>query len=633
MCGISGFLNYDNHRELATAANEIQKSRGPDANGIWSNDFLSISHQRLSIIDLDDRSNQPMLKRNLVIAFNGEIYNYKELKSQLQKDHGTSFKTNSDTEVILELFAIYGINCLSFLIGMFAVAIYDSDSKTLFLARDHFGIKPLYFTRNNERFAFSSELKTLKKLVGQNFNLSNQALAASMQLLWLPDAYCIFEEVHRLMPGHYATINQTGMVNITAYWQLEDKTNHNIKELNEPDAIEYLATEFEKSIERHLVADVEVGSFLSGGLDSSLISVAAAQKTGYLRTFTIGMSEKDKKIEKMADDQYYAELLAEKMGFNHESIVADPDIVSLLPQVVYNLDEPIGDPAALNSHLICKTAHDEGLKVLLSGMGSDEIFFGYRRQKALAYAQKYKDLPKALRAIIKPIVSAAPVKLGSHGIRSSRWAKKFLTFAELPNNDAYLRSYSQYTASELAVLMPNFKKEQLESLSIFHNEVMDSLYQADFINNLCQTDIKLFMSGLNLTYTDRSSMANSMEVRVPFIDKNFVEAAMQINSSYKFQNNSSKSILKKMAERYLPKEIIYRPKSNFALPTRRWLSNELSEMVNDLLSKDRINSRGWFNSNEVDKIIKSHNAGWEDNSAKIYQMLTIELWAQNFLDN
>lgn len=633
MCGLAGFINFKNNKELAIQAGVKQCHRGPDAQSVWVHNNVALSHQRLSIIDLDSRADQPLAKDGLVIIFNGEIYNYLELKKQIIAiDPSVNFKTTSDTEVLLELYRIKNAKCLDDLIGMFVFAIFDINNGKLFIARDHFGIKPLFFTQIDNCFAFSSELKSLIDIPGFDKSVNLSSLLGAVNYLWVPGNESMFNNCHKLPAAHYLEIDATTnalAVQMHKYWELDT----NIKFMTERDAVSQLDSVLERSIKRHMVADVPVSSFLSGGLDSSLISVMASGINPNLSTFTIATSEKDKNIEQMPDDEKYAQLLADKYHFDHHEIAINAEIVNELPKMVYNLDEPIGDPAAINTYLICNAARKMGVKVLLSGMGADEIFFGYRRQKATLLALRYQKVPSFIRKIIQSTIGILPVKAFGRGIRWVRWAKRFISFADLPLEEAYMKSYSYYDQSELTKLFKSNINDQYQKLRDQHKTFFNKNYKSDPFNKICYTDINMFMLGLNLTYTDRASMAASVEVRVPFIDREVVSMAMQTEGSLKFKNKETKYILKKVAEKLLPNEIIYRPKASFGAPIRSWISNDLKEMVDSLLSKENVERRGFFNYEYIDKIIERDRKGDEDNAYRIYQLLTIELWCRNFLDN
>jgi len=628
MCGLAGYVNYRELNKIAKLANAIQYHRGPDHQGTYINENTLICSQRLSIIDLDQRSNQPLKKHDLVIAFTGEIYNYRELKEKLRSEHNTEFQTESDTEVILELYNIYGEKCLDYLLGMFVIAIYDIQKRSFFIARDHFGVKPLFYFKKNNSFAFASELKTLIQTTGSKGTINRSALVAGLNYLWIPEQDSIFKEFKKLPPGHYINFKENGDFKIAKYYHLPTECTNK----PEDEIVEEFRSVIESSIKRHLVSDVEVSSFLSGGLDSSLISVIAGKSLPKLSTYTIGTLAEDKKVERMPDDQKYAKIVAEKYGFDHHEIVIKPDIVDLLPQIVFSLDEPIGDPAAINTYLISKAAHERGVKVLLSGMGADEILFGYRRQIATLLSQKYKKLPGGIRGLTKELVNIMPTRINNRGLKMARWAKRFLNFADLPLEQAYQRSYSYYDIPQLQNLFNDIEPVDIENLRTQHKNIFESAYVGDPINQMCFTDINMFMPGLNLTYTDRASMAASVEVRVPFIDRKVVEAAMRIPGNLKYKNKQSKYVLKKVAEKYLPKKIVYRPKASFGAPIRSWMKGELRPMVLDLLSEETIKRRGIFNYKEVDKIITNDLKGREDNAYQIYYLLTLELWFQAFLD-
>jgi asparagine synthase (glutamine-hydrolysing) len=633
MCGIAGFINFPDPQELIGMANQTQAHRGPDSQGAWTQENIAFAHQRLSIIDLAARSDQPFVKDGLVMIFNGEIYNYRELKERiLSENPSIEFRTSSDTEVLLECYRQKREKCLADLVGMFSFAIYDIKEKSLFMARDHFGIKPLFYTLTGNRLAFSSELKTLVKLPGFDRRLDRQSLVGAMNYLWIPGDRTMFEGCFKLPPAHYMkaeTAASTLRPEIVCYWNPPVSACH----ADEKEALDALTQCMEASMQRHMIADVPVSSFLSGGLDSSLISVMAANNGARLSTYTISTSEKDKKIEKMPADEKYARKIAESHGFDHHEIQLDPDIVRDLPSMVYTLDEPIGDPAALNTYLICKAARASGVKVLLSGMGADEIFFGYRRQRATLLASRYQRLPAIFRRPLEALAAKLPVKAFGKGIRLTRWAKRFLSFASLSPEEAYMRSYSYYNEKELQQLFREDISEEYAGLRQQHKQLYMGNDYLDEVNKMCYTDIHLFMTGLNLTYTDRASMAASVEVRVPFIDKEVVELAMQIAGDLKYKDGQQKYILKKMAEKYLPADIIYRPKASFGAPIRSWISHDLKNMIDDLLSREQVEKRGLFNYEYILRLINEDRKGVADHAYRLYQLLTVELWLKEYVDN
>jgi asparagine synthase (glutamine-hydrolysing) len=631
MCGLAGFIGFANNADLAACANKIQQHRGPDNQSVWHDDYIAFAHQRLSIIDLSEAANQPFHKHNLVAIFNGEIYNYKELQNKLRTEKGVEFKTSSDTEVVIEMYRNYGYDCLDHFLGMFAFAVYNKDNHDLFIVRDHFGIKPLFYTQVNGAFAFSSELKTLISLPGFNKTINAKSLVSCLNYIWISGNETMFNGCYKLPPAHYMLYSKTGGLKIVKYWDLP-QSNGGIKSSNIDSVADDVADVMESSVKRHMVADVPVSSFLSGGLDSSLISVLAKRSNEHLSTYTIGTEEEDKKVEKMPDDEKYADMLAKMHHFDHNVIKISPDILKDLPHMVRHLDEPIGDPAAINTYLICKAAKQKGVKVLLSGMGADEIFFGYRRQKATLMALRFNRLPGPVKYMIAKMVNILPVKISGKGFKFGRWAKRFMSFATMPIHEAYMRSYSYYDTKGLKELVKPEYWNGVEEINEEHKRIFDARFQSDSINRICNTDISMFMLGLNLTYSDRASMAASVEVRVPFIDKQVVTKAMEIPGKLKIHNGESKFILKKAAEKFLPHKIIYRPKASFGAPIRSWISNDLKGMVDELLSEQVINKRGFVNYGVVKKLIDNDRNGTEDNAYQIYQLLTLELWCREFLD-
>lgn len=631
MCGLAGFIGFKSNIDLAVNANRIQQHRGPDNQSVWHDDYIAFAHQRLSIIDLSEAANQPFHKHNFAIIFNGEIYNYKELQNKLKSEKQVEFKTSSDTEVVLEMYIHYGAECLNFFLGMFAFAVYDKNSHELFIVRDHFGIKPLFYTQINGAFAFSSELKTLVSVPGFNKTINAKSLVSCLNYIWISGNETMFDGCQKLPPAHYMIYNSDGL-KLVKYWDLKDngvvKTSSNTNSMADD-----VANTVELSVKRHMVADVPVSCFLSGGLDSSLISVLAKKSNEHLSTYTIGTDDRDKKAERMPDDEKYADQLAREFQFDHHVIKISPDIIKDLPHMVRCLDEPIGDPAAINTYLICKAAREKGVKVLLSGMGADEIFFGYRRQKATLMALRFNLLPKPLKYLISKMVNLLPVKISGKGFKFGRWAKRFMSFATMPLNQAYMRSYSYYDTNQLKELLNNDYWPGIDAINKEHEEIFNSKFKKDSINSICNTDINMFMLGLNLTYSDRASMAASVEVRVPFIDRLVISKAMEIPGDLKIKNGESKYILKKAAEKWLPHKIIYRPKASFGAPIRSWISNDLKGMVDELLSEKAIAKRGFVNYAVVKRLIENDRNGIEDNAYQIYQLLTLELWCREYLDS
>ena len=627
MCGIAGFIDYPTTVEpYIHEVAGIQHHRGPDHQALWQEEGVALCHQRLSIIDLSAAAHQPITRDHLVIVYNGELYNYRELRARLEKEHRITFTTESDTEVILVAYQLFGPDCLLLFRGMYALAIYDTRNGQLFLARDPFGIKPLFYFQQQKMLAFASELKTLVRTPGFNRTVSQKGLLAALNYLWLPEQTCMFDQARKLPAGSYLLRQADGTVNIVRYYHLPARQ----LPASRAEQVDLLDEALRESVAYHMVADVPVAAFLSGGLDSSLLAVLAARHNQDISTYSIGITAADKKIEQMPDDARYARQLAERFGFNHHEIVLNPSITDELPRMVYHLDEPIGDPAAINTWLISKAAREQGSKVLLSGMGADELFFGYRRQKATLLAAR---LPRWANAGLGALAGVLPVQLAGRGFKPGRWLQRYATFASLPLPDAYMRSYSYYSRQELSTLLATDLGRYFDELVDEHRALFNKRYPNDPINQMCYTDVHMFMNGLNQTYTDRASMAASVEVRVPFIDKSMIELAMAIPGKYKYHRGEQKSILKEVATRYLPKEIIYRPKASFGAPIRSWISGPLREMVQDLLSESQIKKRGIFNYAYINKMIKDDRQGRKDYAYQIYELLTLELWWRTFVDD
>ncbi len=622
MCGIVGLFNQP-ELSISKMSGAISH-RGPDAQGIYQNGYVSLGHRRLSIIDLTESANQPLVKDGLVIVFNGEVYNYKELAAELNKQ-GVNFNTNSDTEVVLEAWRAWGARSLNRLRGMFAFAIYDEQSQGLFLARDEFGIKPLFYKLDGNKLIFSSELKSLKAL-SLGLEVDPQAVVTHLEYLWLPDNQCIYKGVQKFPSGCYAQMSMKSGLRIKRYSDIFEPSNKS--NMAPGDCVASLQKTIEDSVDAHMIADVPVSVLLSGGLDSSIIASLASRNNPDIEAYTIAFRSEDKKFEAMPDDAFYARKVAKMLDIKLNEIEITPNIVELWPKLVAMLDEPIGDAAAINTYLICEAARKAGSKVLLSGMGADEIFAGYRKHYACLLAAKYRRLmPKFGHKSLEFLVNKLPVASGSGGYRYIRWLKRFLAFAGMPEEAAFQRSYSYYSQCDLGNLLSKDYQQYLSKPFVDHSKIYNKYADLDQINRMCYVDSQWFMRGLNLTYSDRASMAASSEVRVPFVDKEVVTCAFSMPGKVKIRKGKTKSVLKEAARAWLPDEIINRPKAGFAAPLRSWIRGELKPMIDDyLLSSDGFLSRDICNRDAVNIMIRDDRAGKFDYSQQIWQFLTLEIW-------
>ena len=627
MCGVAGAYQQPDGKVLVTAMVDRLVHRGPDAGAVVEmvdpDTAVVLGHRRLSIIDLSSAADQPFAKGGLTLTYNGELYNYRELRHELEA-LGSGFATASDTEVVLEAWRAWGAGALRRFRGMYAFAIHDERSGSLTLARDPFGIKPLYVMPRGDGILFASELKAIVAAVGPELAIDPGAMVASALYYWLPQEFDALRGVNRHPAGTWAEYHRDGSVSRGVFW---DTAAEAALAAHGPRAD--VRGVVAASVRAHLVADAPVASFLSGGLDSSIVTLLAHRSDPSIEAYTIAFRPEDQRLESMPDDARYARRLADHLGIRLHEIEIHPDVVEMLPRMVDILDEPIGDPAAINTLLMCDAARDAGVKVLLSGMGADELFGGYRKHLAMLVAERYRRMPATLRSAIAPAVRALPVAVGGRGLRTVRWAQRFLTFGELPEEEAFRRSYTLYDRDELAGLLDAGLAGQVDIVTERHREVYEDNQLDDVVSRMCLADTRMFMPGLNLTYTDRASMAASTEVRVPFVDPVVMSAAFSLPGTEKIRGRHQKAALKDAARDWLPREIIDRPKASFGAPLRAWVTNDLRELVDDVLLRGDLVGSGFLRAAPLQRLVDDQRSGRRDEAKQVWQLLSLELWYRN----
>jgi asparagine synthase (glutamine-hydrolysing) len=625
MCGIAGALGQHDGKQLVAAMTERLGHRGPDAGALVEHvtptSSVVLGHRRLAIIDPTAAADQPLSRGGLTLVYNGELYNFRELRAELEH-HGAVFTTSSDTEVVLEAWRLWGPAALASFRGMFALAIHDEAAGTLTLARDPLGIKPLYVMPRGDGLLFTSELKALLGVVGHELRVDPAGMVAAALFRWLPAQDSAIAGVRQVGPGRWETHGADGRIESGVFWDptaVAEAGRHAIR----PD----LGAVLEDAVRAHLVADVPVATLLSGGLDSSIVTALAHREDPGIEAWTIAFREQDKRLEAMPDDARYARRLAARLGLTLHEIELRPDVADLLPRMVATLDEPIGDPAAINTYLMCQAAREAGIKVLLSGTGADELFGGYRKHLACLLAARYQRIPAPLRNTARSAVGVLPVAVGGHGLRTVRWARRFFDFADLNEEAAFRRSYSLYGVAELeGLLAPELARHVEGAVQDHLATYADAPADLDQVNRMCLADSRMFLPGLNLAYTDRASMAASTEVRVPFADSVVFAAAFGLSGSEKIRGREQKAALKDAARAWLPDEIIDRPKSSFGAPIRSWLVEDLRELVDDTLLGGELVASGFLRRQPLLRLVGDQRAGRRDLALQVWQLLTLELW-------
>ena len=607
--------------------------RGPDDEGVWtSRRFpISLGNRRLKILDLSSLGHQPMSSDDgrWTLTFNGEIYNHPALRNELDA-RGWRFRSQTDTETVLASLIAWGPDALRRFHGMFALALWDDEERRLLLARDRLGIKPLYYARNKDGFAFASEIKAILGSGVVSPSLDQSALVSYLRLLWVPEPGTLFEGIRKLPPATYLTL-RSGREDIVSYWEIPTPDPD---PASLPDAAARLRDALEHAVERQLRADVPVGAFLSGGLDSTaLVMLAARSPAREIRTYSIGFSPSDLRRDGAADELRYARLAARAAGTKHEEIILSSDVGSLLRRLVRMLEDPVADPAAINAFLLCEAARPTST-VLLSGTGGDEVFGGYRKYLATLLGERYRSLPRAVRGAFEPLVGALPIRVGGTGLRPARFLKKWMEHAAKPTLSRFLGYSTYFTATELAALIETPAvplSDELAGLTALR-DAWHARGTDDLVDRMTYLDLKFYLPGLGLAYMDKASMGASVEVRVPLLDEAVVDVAARLPAAYKVAGTKSKVIFRESMRDLVPHEILRRPKAPFFAPVGTWLREGLAPVTTELLHERSVRSRGILRPDGVQRLLREHASGQSDHGLRIWALLTLELWMQEFVD-
>jgi asparagine synthase (glutamine-hydrolysing) len=621
MCGIAGIVQTHPDGAVDTAAIhrmcEAIVHRGPDDEGIFVKGGVGLGMRRLSIIDLAG-GHQPVFNedKTISIVFNGEIYNFLELRSELLA-RGHLFSTHSDTEVIVHLYEDFGSECVQKLRGMFAFAIYDERAGRLLLARDRLGKKPLHYAVQNGTLLFASEMRSILAVRPALAKLDRPALLQYMYFGYIPDPATAFEPIRKLPPGHLLEFEK-GKVCVRQYWDFPQYGTY--EPASEEELLEELEFRLAEAVRIRLIADVPLGAMLSGGVDSSTIVALMARATSQpVKTFSVGFKHAD------FNEAPYARLVAQKFGTDHHEMVFEPDLVDTVEMLTHHLEEPFGDSSMLPTYFISCLARKH-VKVALSGDGGDEAFGGYDRYRIHLEDRSYKWIPKWAglwyRELIHPMI---PYHVPGRNLAYS---------ISLPWQERYTEGVSlQSFQREMGILSQDFVRSDRNPLQSFR-EYLDKAPATDPLSRVLYLDSKTYLPGDILTKVDRMSMATSLEARVPLLDHVFLEWVTALGPQWKMRKGEQKFILKKLAARVgVPSEVLNRPKQGFALPLGTWMCGELKELVSTTLLDAQTLQRGYFQPSGVKRMLDEHLQGRRDHSARLWRLLIFELWYRNFLKN
>ena len=625
MCGIYGILELDGSAAAAESLRPMGRltvHRGPDDEGSYVNGPLAMGMRRLSIIDVAG-GHQPLSNEDqtLWLVANGEIYNYRELRATLEAQ-GHRFQTGSDCETILHLYAQHGDDFLGHLNGMFAFALWDVRRRRLLVGRDRLGIKPLYLWNDGRRLVFASEAKAILALPGVGAELDRGALASYLGMGYVPAPQSIFRGVRKLPPATLLAA-EGGMVAQRCYWRMPSDVD---VQPSEDEWVARVRARIEESVRMQMVSDVPIGAFLSGGIDSSaVVAFMAAHSDRPVKTYAIGFGGGT--AETYYNELPYARQVAQLFGTDHHEIVVRPDVVSLLPSLLWHMDEPVADTAFITTYLVSQFARRD-VTVILSGVGGDELFGGYRRYLGGHYQAQFNRLPRGLRRAASALGERLPSDRHSPLLNALRFAKGFLSTAGLPLEERY-RSYVEVFADDVVA-------ELLHAPRGSDDDPVAAAFRsapgADELNRMLAVDAQTQLPDDLLLLTDKMSMAVSLECRVPLLDHELVELAARIPEQIKIRNGRLKHVLKRALQPTLPANILHRKKRGFGTPMGAWLKGDLAPLVAELLSAETVRARGLFRHAEIAKLIAAHAANRVDGTDRLLALLNLEIWSRIYLD-
>jgi len=628
MCGITGYYlnsSLTNNRPNLQRMMGLLAHRGPNDEGFYQDTHVGLGMRRLSIIDLET-GHQPIVNETgtVHVVFNGEIYNYRELRTILQKD-GHTFTTQSDTEILVHGYEKWGKDLPQKLRGMFAFAVWDSAKQRLFLARDHFGIKPLYYSQVNGTLSFASEIKSLLTNPSISRELDFEAVDQYLSFLYIPEPRTIFHGIRALPPAHYL-ICEKGNTRLQCYWEFKPEPNGYA---SPQEAMEDIREAFEDSVKAMLVSDVPLGLFLSGGMDSaSILAMMVRHVDGPVRTFTIGFGNREKHWGELEA----ARRVASFFKTDHHEFQVEPDIVNLLPQMIHHFDQPFANPTALILYLLAGQTKNY-VTVALAGTGGDEMFAGYPRYKGMVYYQHYQHLPAWLRKSNATLAGIA-LRDSANGQLWPQRIRRFLEGGASSFSDCYLslltvldqrRKRRMYTPEFEEALASSDTMDFIRPYLKFENGIPS-------LERMMLADVNTYLPFNQLAYGDRMSMAQSLEIRVPFVDQKLTQVTSGIPLQWKMQGGVTKGLFREAMASYLPKEVLKAPKRGLNLPIALWFREDLRSWVRSLLSPERLKSRGYLRPEEVEKLLTEHESGRRDHSLFIWALIVLELWHQQYMD-